>query len=145
MPAPQHTERAFRRYEHNIAQVLSNWPSATVFEPLNFLCPLSPNTFRNRIRDAWGAYVANKWESKHVEHLAASIAWLNLRVALVGDSVYVGHVDEMTKKKMVNEEVTKMEKLKQCLKWYSEQENGNRAMKVLMEVFGSKSDEPVVE
>lgn len=54
---PQHAERAFKTYEPYLAQVVSNYPTPTIFNPP------SPYTFVARIRDAINGMRLNDWRS----------------------------------------------------------------------------------
>lgn len=55
---PNHSEQAFRRYETNIAQIISNYPKPTVFYPAN------KATFAGRMRDAVRSIKLNGWTSE---------------------------------------------------------------------------------
>lgn len=55
----QLTERSFRRYEPVIASIVKAYPAPVSFNP----CPLSPNTYAARLRDAIRSLDLYNWKT----------------------------------------------------------------------------------
>lgn len=67
MPSLPHrfSEKAFRRYEKIISQVVAKYPTAIVIDPSSL--GLSGETVRGRLRDAIDSYAEHSWASAIVD------------------------------------------------------------------------------
>ena len=89
-------EKAFRRYEQLIGQIVNSFPSICTFKPSQF--NLSPVTFSCRLRDAIKSWEQNHWPTTAFTQAAfdrARLAGIMVSESPESSIVYAGGKDAM--------------------------------------------------